>query len=337
MDIEFTFGGRQVFRNRTYDLNVVGRIVDAEFPLVRSEWSLNQGSDTYLYIEAVPDPGIDWTYQYKESPSVNRLRDLGDFNIEIPTSSPELRPGNNELELRVTDSSGQSVTADLTFSYDSEPLPTALDCTDVGLYGHIQEFGQVINGAFDLDPDQNLIRNRAPVYVDSFLVVGSLHRSQRATYDVRFTDFTKVKWLGPSDFFAGHAGPEPPIGIKPGWSSAGLVALSPRNEARMFLAYGDHVGTDREWVVQTMPYVRFFPVRQVWYHVIHEVRFKDNVNSARFKIWHRGSAEPKKWLLSESDTAISGDMPRHTRASFGLFQHSGMPNEWANIVIEPIS
>ncbi len=336
MRIEFTYGKAQAFRYRTHDINVLGRVEDVVYPLRKSAWSLNGGPETFVYVEHIADPGIDWTYEYKDSPSVNRLKDLGDFNIEIPVAGADLRSGDNLLTLRIKDASGAEGSAEVRFTFDEIPLDADLDLTDLSRFSHIQQVGQITNGAFDLDREQNLIRSRAPVYVDAFIVLGSLHGSQRATYDVRFTDLTKVKWIGPSDFFAGHAGPKPPIGIKPGWSSAGLVALNPRNEARMFLAFGDHVGTDQEWVVQTMPFVRFYPRERIWYSAKHDVIFRDGINSSRFKIWPRGEAEPEEWLLQESDADIAPGLPRYERASFGLFQHSGMPNEWANIVLTPL-
>ncbi len=333
MRIVYTYGTKQVFRYRTHDVNVLGRVEDAVYPLKSSTWSLNEGVENFVYVDHVPDLGIDWTYEYKNSPAVNRLKDLGDFNIEIPVLGSNLMNGDNILVFLIEDANGTKVSSEVRFTFYEAPLEIDLNFTDLSQFSHIQQVGQITNGAFDIDHDQNLIRNRAPVYVDSFLALGSLHGSQRATYDVRFTDMTKVKWLGPSDFFAGHAGPEPSIGIKPGWSSAGLIALSPRNEARMFLAHGDHVGTNREWVVQTTPFVRFYPQERVWYSVKHDVIFRDGVNSSRFKIWERGDEEPAGWLLQENDMNAPIGLPRFDRASFGLFQHSGMPNEWTNIVL----
>jgi len=334
--IQFTYGTDQVFRRRTDDLNLVGNLEGARYPLDYSTWSLNGGPEIFVYVEHVADPGIDWTYEYKDSIAVNRLKDTGDFNIEIPVTSPDLRSGNNTLRFRVNDDVSNETETTVEFTFDPTSLATSLDLSDLSRFEHIQEVGQITNGAFDLDKNLNVIRNRGPVYPDSLLVVGSKHGSQRATYDVRFTDFAKVKWLGPSDYFTGHAGPEPPIGIKPGWSSAGLVALNPRNEARMFLAYGDHVGTDEEWVVQTAPPVRFCPEPGTWYSVRHEVLFRDGVNSARFKIWPRAEGEPTDWLLEESDYGVAEYSHRHRKASFGLFQHSGMPNEWSNIRIHAL-
>lgn len=337
MPIILTYGTRQRFRYRTYDLNVHGRVTDVAYPIETSTWSLNGGPETFFYVEAVPDPGIDWTYEYKDSPAVNRLRDLGDFNVEVPVASPELREGENELVIRVVDANGTESVARVEFTWDSTPLPAELDLRDLTGFEHIQEVGQVVDGAFDLDRDQNLIRSRGPVYVDALLVLGSPHGSQEATYQVRFTDLTKVKWLGPSDFFAGHAGPTPPIGIKPGWSTAGMMALSPRNEARGFLAYGDHVGTDQEWVVQTAPPVRFIVEARVDYRVRHQVEFRDGVDHDRFKIWKVGEPEPEDWLVEEDDSSVDASYPKYTKCSFGLFQHSGFPIEWSDIVIRPLT
>jgi hypothetical protein len=336
MAIILTYGTRQRFRYRTHDLNVHGRLAYLDIPVRSATWALNGGRGVSFYVESVPDPGIDWTYEYKDSPAVNRLKDLGDFNVEVPADTPDLRPGENELRIVVIDGSGREEEARVSFDWDPEPLPADLDLRDLGRFAHIQEVGQAADGAFDLDRDQNLIRSRAPVYVDSLLVLGSLHGSQEATYQVRFTDLTKVKWLGPSDFFAGHAGPTPAIGIKPGWSTAGMMALSPRNEARGFLAYGDHVGTDQEWVVQTAPPRRFIVRARVDYRVRHQVLFRDGVDHDRFRIWPVGEPEPAEWLVEEDDSAIPSGFPKYTRASFSLFQHSGFPIEWSDVVVRSL-
>lgn len=336
MTFRLTYGTQQQFRHRTHDLNFVGRVENVTHPVKASTWSLNGGTPVYFYVESVPDPGIDWTYEYKDSPAVNRLKDLGDFNCEVPVASPELREGNNSLLIHVEDGAGQVEEVTINFTFDPTPVPVELDLTDLTRFNHIQEVGQIIDGAFDLDRDMNLIRTRAPVYVDAGLVVGSLHGSQEATYNIRFSDFTKVKWLGPSDFFTGHAGPEPPIGIKPGWSTAGMMCLSPRNEARAFIAYGDHVGTDQEWVIQTLPPVRFYPQPDVLYSVRHQVVFADGVDTVRHKIWLATEPEPDAWLVEEDDTSIPDSYPKYTACSFTLFQHSGMPNEWSNIRVRPL-
>ena len=336
MPIILTYGTRQRFRYRTYDINVHGRVASLEVPVRRSTWSLNGGPEVDFYVESVPDPGIDWTYEYKDSPAVNRLKDLGDFNVEVPVDSPVLREGENELLIHVVDGDGRDEQVTVSFRFDPTPLPAHLDLSDLTGFAHIQEVGQAVDGAFDLDRDQDLIRSRGPVYVDALLVLGSPHGSQEATYQVRFTDLTKVKWLGPSDFFAGHAGPTPPLGIKPGWSTAGMMALNPRNEARGFLAYGDHVGTDQEWVVQTAPPKRFIVRARVDYRVRHQVVFQGGVDHDRFKIWPAGEPEPEGWLVEEDDSAIPAGYPKYTQASFSLFQHSGFPIEWSDIRVRSL-
>ncbi len=333
MPIILTYGRRQRFRHRTHDINIHGRLANRPVPTRQATWSLNGGPAVAFYVESVPDPGIDWTYEYKDSPAVNRLKDLGDFNVEIPVDSSELHEGSNDLTISIVDGSGQEERVSVDVSWDPTPLPVDLDLRDLSDYAHIQQVGQVVNGAFDLDRDQNLIRSRGPVYVDALLVLGSLYASQEATYQVRFTDFTKVKWLGPSDFFAGHAGPTPSIGIKPGWSTAGMMALSPRNEARGFLAYGDHVGTDQEWVVQTAPPKRFIVRAGVDYRVRHQVRFSDGVDFDRYRIWLAGDEEPAEWLVEEDDSSVPDGFPKYTECSFSLFQHSGFPIEWSDIQV----
>jgi hypothetical protein len=331
MAIILTYGTRQRFRYRTYDLNFPGRVQDIALPARRAEWSLNGAKRVPLYVEDVPDPGIDWTFEYKDSPAVNRLKETGDFNVEVPIASPSLRAGENRLSITIEGTDGAVESAEVSFTWDPSPLPVDLDLSDLRGFSHVQEVGQVVDGAFDLDRDLNLIRSRAPVYPDALLVLGSPHGSQEATYAVRFTDLTKVKWLGPSDFFAGHAGPTPPIGIKPGWSTAGMMALNPRNEARGFLAYGDHVGTHEEWVVQTAPPKRFKVRAGITYRVRHQVSFMGGVDRLRYRIWRADDPEPDAWLVEEDDSAVPAGFPKYREASFSLFQHSGFPIEWWDI------
>lgn len=336
MRFRLPYGTRQLFRYRTRDLNFVGRVENARFP-VRSAWySLNRGERVPFYVESIADPGIDWTFMYKDSPAVNRLKDIGDFNVEVPVADSGLRAGDNIIGLTVLDADGFEASVDISFSWDPSPIPDHLDLSDLSGFSTIQEVGQVVNGAFDLDRTMNLIRSRAPVYPDALFVVGGLHGSQEATYGVRFTSLSGVKWLGPSDFFVGHEGPEPPLGIKPGWSSAGMANIDPRWAARCFIAFGDHVGTNREWVVQTCPPKRAVVRPEVQYRVRHQVRFDDGVNSVRFRIWPEGDTEPESWLCDEDDRLVPVDKPRFSRASFSLFQHSGMPIEWSDIRVQPL-
>jgi hypothetical protein len=334
MRIRLTYGKEQNFRYRTRDLNIIGRVENAAHPFKKSHYTLNSGQEVHFYVESIPDPGIDWTYMYKDSPAVNRLKDVGDFNVEIPVDSPDLRLGKNELLLLFEDANSETAEIEIKLNWDSNPVPLPLELNDLTQYTHIQEIGQVVNGAFDIDRDMNLIRSRAPVYPDALCIIGSIHRNQEATYNVRFTDLTKVKWLGPSDFFVGMEGPTPPLGIKPGWSTFGMMNIDPRWAARAFLAFGDHSDSHDEWVVQTCPPKRFAAKADLLYSVRHQAFSKDGVNTVRFKIWPENEQEPSSWLIEENDSEVDPQKPRFKTGSFSLFQHSGFPIEWSNIEVK---
>lgn len=333
MAIRLTYGTRQQFRRRDREITIRGRVAPVAPPMRRAVYRLNDSPETPFYVEAIPDNGVDWVNGYKDSPAELRCRELGDFAIEIPVASDALRPGENQLDIETEDSAGDAARTELQFVWDPTPPPLPLDLRDLSRFDDIQAIGQVINGAFDLDSDQNLIRSRAPADPDAFIILGGMHGSQEATYAVRFTDFTGVKWLGLADFFAGMEDGTPPRGIKVGWSSAGMATLNPKGEARSFIAWGDHSGSADEWVVVTDPPKRFAVERQQRYRVRHQVLFQNGVTAVRFRIWPEAAPEPEDWLVEENDRRIPAHLPRHKQAAFGLFQHSGMPIEWSDILV----
>ena len=218
----------------------------------------------------------------------------------------------------------------MAFDWDPRPLALPLDLRDLTRFDDIQEIGQVINGAFDLDRRQNVIRSRAPVAPDALLLLGSPHGSQG---DLRgaLLDFMGAKWLGLADF-SRPGGGAPPRGIKVGWSSAGMAALS-ANEARSFIAWGDHSGRPEEWAIATHPPARVPIERNVLYRVRHQVAFVHGITRVRYRIWPATAPEPTGWLCEEQDAKVPAHLPRHTAASFGLFQHMGMPIEWSEIMV----
>jgi hypothetical protein len=336
MRIVFNYGAKQRLRYRTRDLTFQGRIEAASYPLVRAQWRLNEAAFEDCYVEALVDEGTDWVNSYKASPSELRCKDQGDFTIEFPMQHPALRSGSNELEFVVEDATKQETRSRVAFSWDPQRLPLPLDLRDLSRYSHIQEVGQTVIGAFDLDVAQNVIRSRAPVYPDSLLVLGSPHGSQEATYAVRFLDFRGVKWLGPSDFYVGFEAKDPAIGIKTGWSCIGMMALNPRGEARAFIAWGDHSLRKQEWVVVTNPPQRFPVEQRAWYRVRHQVICADGLNRVRYRIWRAGEPEPSGWLCDENNAHIAPTLPHYDRGSFALFQHSGMPIEWADILVRAL-
>jgi len=223
--IALTYGTSQRFRGRCADITIPGRVA-ASMPLAQAVWRLNDGPPVDFYVERAPDDGVDWRFAYKASPARLRLPRLGDFTIEIAVDHPELRDGANRLAVDVEDGRGRVGRLEAVFAWDPRPVPLPLDLRDLSRFDDIQEIGQVVNGAFDLDRAANVIRARAPVAPDALLVLGSPHGSQEATYDVRFSDLERAKYLGLSDFFVRHEAEEPPIGIKPGWSTAGLATLT---------------------------------------------------------------------------------------------------------------
>jgi hypothetical protein len=330
MPIRLTYGLEQRFRHRTRDLTFPGRVDGLALPARRAEWRLNGAVPVPFYVEAITDDGVDWVTGYKDSPAELRCKELGDFVIEVPVAGTPLAAGENTLAITVEDAAGRTATATVAFSWDPEPVPLGLDLADLSQVGDVQEIGQGVSGAFEVIRARNVIRSRAPVAPDALLVLGAPHASQEATYTVRFTGFAGVKWLGPSDFFAGFEDKEPAIGVKTGWSSAGMMALNPAGEARCFLSWGDHSNTAREWVVCAPP-ARVDIAPSVPYRVRHQVLFEGGVNRCRFRIWPAGGREPEGWLCEESDAGIAPHLPRHRAASFALFQHSGAAIEWSEI------
>ena len=149
-----------------------------------------------------------------------------------------------------------------------------------------------------------MIRSRAPVAPDALLLLGSPHGSQEATYAVRFLDFMGAKWLGLADFFVGLEEGAPPRGIKVGWSSAGMAALSARSEARSFIAWGDDSGRPEEWAIATDPPARVQIERNVLYRVRHQVAFVHGITRVRFRIWPAHAPEPTSWLCEEQDARV---------------------------------
>ena len=141
----------------------------------------------------------------------------------------------------------------MTFSWDSTPVPLPLDLSDLSGFAHIQAVGQIVDGAFDLDQAQNVIRSRIPVGWDMLFLIGSPHGSQEATYNVSFSSTGDGIFLGLSDFFTGHESQKPDVGIKPGYSTAGLATLRPDGVAQSWISWGDLTSRKEHWVVVTVP------------------------------------------------------------------------------------
>lgn len=330
LSIDPTYGTSQTFRYRAPDITIPGVINGLNNAPEAASFKLNGGPERSFYVEAVHDDGIDWLNGYKQTPGELRCRHFGEFCLEIPYDDAALSIGNNRIDMTVV-TGDASATQRIIFTWNPSPLPPEQDLSDLTGLSSVQEVGQIVNGAFDLDQSQNLIRSRAPVAPDALLVIGSPGQSQEATYRVRFTEPVHSKWLGLSDFHAGIIEGVPPRGIKVGWSSAGMAVAMPSGGARSFLAWGDHSGHPDEWAIATNPPAQIDVRRGQAYRVRHQMLLTDTINRVRFRIWPQGTSEPEIWVCDEHDGNLPRDMPRHEAASFSLFQHMGMPVEWSDI------
>jgi hypothetical protein len=316
-------------------MTIRGEIEGVVFPIIAASWSLNRGPRHVLYVEQTPDAGTDWVRGYKKTPAELRCREQGEFCVEIGATDADLRTGGNEATLAFTDSAGREESCALRFDWNPDPLPLPLDLRDLTRFSHVQDVGQTVNGAFDLDRDLNVIRSRSPVAPDALLILGSPHRSQEATYAIRFLEPAGAKWLGCSDFFAGLVDGVPARGIKVGWCSAGMAALSPTDGARSFLAWGDHSSDPREWAIATHPARKVDIAKNVLYRVRHQIALANGCHRVRWRLWRADQPEPQTWLCEEESSRLPSGLPRHAAASFALFQHLGQSIEWSDIVIEP--
>ena len=226
MDIRLVYGHRQRFRSRLPDLHVLGRVRAAAYPLATATYRLNDGQPVPFYVEPPGGEDVDWRFQYKASPARLRLPFEGDFAVEVPADAPELRAGENRLTILVEDGTGARSRADVRLTWDPTPVPLPLDLSDLAAFEDVQAVGQVVNGAFELDRARDAIRTVGPVAPDALLVLGSPHASQEATYGVVFDQPRLGKYLGLSDYFVRHEAEAPPLGIKPGWSTAGLATVT---------------------------------------------------------------------------------------------------------------
>lgn len=337
MPITLDRGGDQTLRLRTADITVRGKLEDIPFPVFDTRFAINRGGWRDLYVERDPDPGVDWLNGYKASPAELRCRDIGEFCLEFSASDPDLNPGANLIAIETIDAGGTKHQRSLNLLWDPTPPSLPLDLSDLTSAGSVQKIGQAVNGAFDIDPARNAIRSRAPVAPDALLVLGPPATSQEATYAIRFLETAGAKWLGCSDFFAGMVEGVPPRGIKVGWSSAGMAALSPRDGARAFIAWGDHSSDPREWAVATNPAVPFTIERLRLYRVRHQVALEPTGQRVRWRIWSADRDEPDRWLCEEDTGAVPAHLPRHEAASFSLFQHMGSSIEWSDIRLRAIN
>ncbi len=332
--IQFAYGHHQVFRFRHEDINVIGW-VGRELVIASAAWTLNGGPEVNLYIEPAPtDTKYPWNTR---TPSVHRLRNRrGWFNVEIPITSPILRPGKNELAVRVTDSTGHTIQGHVDFDWDPAPVSLPLILDDLTSIESPQEIGQAVNGVFYVDRERHIIHTPSPAGPDVLFLLGSPNASQEATYNVRFCTL-EGEFVGLSDFFVRHELQDEGLGIKPGYSTNGLATLTPKGLARLWMATGDCLmSKDWAWVIRTEREPEVSIQADTLYSVRHQSFSHDGFTHARFRIWNSGTPEPIAWLCHLSNDNVDADKPRNQRASFGLFRYGTGRTEWSNILVREI-
>jgi hypothetical protein len=334
-EIVLFYGNRQKFRYRCEDINISG-FTTLALPVRLSEWQLNGGRRVHFYVERRATGPAQYPFG-TQTPAVNRLRDLpGNFNIEIPVTSSEVRPGRNCIKIVIEGDDEQHAELDAEFSWDPTPVGLPLDLTDLSKIVSIQEIGQAVDGLWCLDKGRNAVTTQAPVAHDALLLLGSPHESQEATYNVVFSKPLHGVFLGLSDFFVRHDEQSPNLGIKPGYSSAGLATVTADGVAQCWAAMGDITWEkDWSWVRKSRPV--YLPLAaDTVYAVRHQVIFDRGASLARFRIWPVEKLEPKRWLCRVDSMSLTSDLPRPMAASFGLFQYHGNPTQWSKIQVRPI-
>ena len=206
----------------------------------------------------------------------------------------------NELVVEVEDRWKERHSGAVTFSWDPEPPSLPLDLTNLSSVQTIQEIGQVVDGAFDIDHERNVIRSRTPVAPDNLLVLGPAAQSQEATFRIRFHDVAAGKYVGVGDFFVGHEDNRVPLGIKPGWSTAGMATVKSNGECRSWIAWGDNCDHPNMWMIVTEPAAYFRPIGKLDYRVRHQVCL-ERASQVPASAFGGGRDEPEDWLCAEDE------------------------------------
>lgn len=336
--IKLVYGKHQHFQYRHDDINIIGR-TDARLPAARSVYRLNSSDESKFYIEPAEKESDPRVYPFGcRTPGCHRLKNLpGFFNIEIPVSSCSLLPGDNELEILVTGADKMLHVRTMTFTWDPDPVLFPVILEDLSDYENIQAVGQVVNGFFRLERNENNIRSVRPVGSDILFLIGSPNRSQEATYSIEFSSLRGM-FLGLSDFFSGHIVQAEGLGIKPGYSTSSLATINGRGDVNAWISWGDILKDRKEsWVVRTKPGSHVFKVRpRTRYRVRHQVIFEDDFTISQFRIWPESEDEPHSWTCRVDNLGLPAHLPRNKTASFGLFQFFGLPTRWRDIHVREL-
>lgn len=332
--IRFFYGPSQWFRACYGDITILGETT-MPLPARAATWRLNGAEPEPLYIETDPGPDAPPRYPWgTKTPAVNRLRDApGSFNVEIPVDHPALRPGDNSLEVTID---GHS--APMQFAW--EPTPAALPLSSAAWQGRpLQEIGQAVDGLWEVSQTPGgapAIRPQAPVGHDVLFVVGPSMGSQEARFTVTFGAPLSGIFLGLSDFFVAHDAQEPGLGIKPGYSTAGLITLRPNGELQAWQSMGDNTWDKPwAWVRRSRPKtVSVQPNRA--YHARHQLLIGEGQMLSRCRLWPADAPEPETWQVSVDTFGLAAHFPRPARAAFALFQYHGAQTEWSDLELRAL-
>lgn len=336
--IHFFYGLEQRFRWRFPDINIVGNF-DGALPVRTASYSLNHGRDRPFYV--MPNSDLhnrkELKIKLETIPSRGRLEYAGDFNIEIPVQSPELRRGANRLHVRIEAGDGEGFEQELRFDWNPEPVGFPIDLRDLSGIHDIQSIAQVVNGVFALDRDLNGIRPIGPTRDDLLCLIGSPAGNQEATFEIVFSnDSTPGYFRGCSDFTAAHEPVEGVEGIKGGWSTIGLLTHGPDHELKLWQSWGDLTGSENMWVRQTEPPFEYPLDPHQPYRIRHRVEVSGRGAVTRAKIWPSDGSEPEDWMVSQDNFDVDGSKPGYRRGSFGLFQNLMGPALWRDLYVREL-
>jgi regulation of enolase protein 1 (concanavalin A-like superfamily) len=261
-------------------------------------------------------------------PDTRRLRDKGDFNVDIPIST--LLPGNNRLIITARDSTSTVVSDTVMVAYNAGntwPLPYSIDWRAAG---SLQQAVQVLDGIWTIDTLTSTLRTLQLGY-DRLVALGeqtwrdyeitapiTIHRFDSAGFappsnggGVGFL----LRWPGHSDLPATLAGRQPKTGYLP------LGALA-------WYSYN----SDGERLVIMGNNLQILARETNGRRLTHGVRyiFKARVETLpgvggrySIKIWQDGLPEPPAWDLT-GDEALTDPQQgcvvlaaHHVDASFG--------------------
>jgi hypothetical protein len=302
--VEFWLGNEQQFGpglGQTW-INVVGKVYD-EDGVAGVTYSLNGG-------EALETPvGADGF----------RLFADGDFNIELDPT--ELMVGDNTVEVTMEDEGGETVTETLALAYDDGAGPTLPFTADWTSASQISDFGQVVDGHWELTADG--VHTVEPGY-DRLITIGDYqtwgpHMEVTATFTLHdHIETGDLSGIGLAFGWQGHEGDATP---KLEWPLQGLcwVRGFPWDPQFQIITYPEQIraqdarsdiALDTEYTLKA----RSEPAGA-------------GMSRIQAKLWASGESEPAGWQLTADVEERAG--------SILLVSHL-VDVTWGEVDIQPV-